>query len=120
MAHSTASATSASSNTISADLPPSSMDVGRRLAAAATFTRRPVSTLPVNATLLTPGWELQPRGSQFQPPRSQLPFDMYCRGALIESSSGIDEAASRLDASKYNIVPSLTARVEVIQCFPDP
>lgn len=41
---------STSSNTNMALLPPSSMLVGRRLVAAATFTRRPVSTLPVNAT----------------------------------------------------------------------
>ena len=68
MAHSTASATSASSKTMSADLPPSSMDVGRRFAAAATFTRRPVATLPVKATLLTPGCELhQHRASDYRP-----------------------------------------------------
>lgn len=30
--------------------------------AAAALTRRPVATLPVNATLATPGWPLRARG----------------------------------------------------------
>ena len=34
------------------------MLAGRRLAAAARLTRRPVSTLPVKLILLTPGWPL--------------------------------------------------------------
>lgn len=34
------------------------MLVGRRFRAAARFTRCPVSTLPVNATLATSGWPL--------------------------------------------------------------
>ncbi len=35
------------------------MLVGRRLAAAARLTRRPVATLPVNATFATSGWPLR-------------------------------------------------------------
>ena len=58
MTHSTASATFASSNTMMADLPPSSIEVGRRLAAAAMFTRRPVATLPVKATFAMAGCPL--------------------------------------------------------------
>ncbi len=56
--HSTAFAMSASSNTMIADLPPSSIVVGRRLAAAAMLTRRPVATEPVKATFATAGCPL--------------------------------------------------------------
>lgn len=59
MAHSTAAGMSASSNTSIALLPPSSMVAGRRLAAAAAYTRRPVAVLPVKATLARPGWALR-------------------------------------------------------------
>ncbi len=58
MAHSTAFLTSASPNTMSADLPPSSMEAGRRFLAAAKATFRPVTVLPVKATLATPGCSL--------------------------------------------------------------
>ena len=57
--HSTALSMSASSNMIMGLLPPSSMEAGLKFWAAATFTARPVVTLPVKATLATPGWELR-------------------------------------------------------------
>ena len=44
---------------LSPDLPPSSMVAGRRLPAAAAYTRRPVPTLPVKAIFATLGWALQ-------------------------------------------------------------
>jgi hypothetical protein len=59
MTHSTALSRSASSNMMRALFPPSSHVAGRRLVAAASATLRPVAVLPVNASLATPGWELQ-------------------------------------------------------------
>ena len=44
---------------LSPDLPPSSMVAGRRLPAAAAYTRRPVLTLPVKAIFATLGWALE-------------------------------------------------------------
>lgn len=53
--HSTARSISASSHTMTADLPPSSNMHGVRFKAAAAATCRPVATEPVNATFWTAG-----------------------------------------------------------------
>ena len=52
----TACSMSASSKTICAALPPSSMVTGLRPSPAAAATRRPMFVEPVKATLSTPGW----------------------------------------------------------------
>ncbi len=54
-AQSAALSRSASSNTIMASLPPSSKVTGVRFAAAERITSLPVSVLPVNTILFTPG-----------------------------------------------------------------
>lgn len=59
MTHSTAFSMSASSNTSSALFPPSSRLHGRTISAAASATRLPVATLPVNATLAISGLDLR-------------------------------------------------------------
>lgn len=66
MAHSTALSMSASSNTMSADLPPSSMEAGRRFWVAAWDTARPVAVEPVKAIFAMPGWPLLWAQRQFR------------------------------------------------------
>jgi hypothetical protein len=67
----------ASSNMMSADLPPSSSVDGRRLAVAASATRRPVVVLPVKATLAMPGWALATGSSR-------------CQGKVLGQGGGLD------------------------------
>mmetsp|Transcript_16867 Transcript_16867/g.42800 ORF Transcript_16867/g.42800 Transcript_16867/m.42800 type:complete len:232 (-) Transcript_16867:68-763(-) len=58
MAADTASRTSASSNTMSGDLPPSSIWIFLRVGAASAQMADPVAISPVNDTLEMPGWRV--------------------------------------------------------------
>ncbi|MCY1293055.1 hypothetical protein D9M70_423030 [compost metagenome] len=96
MIHSTAASTSASSKTMKADLPPSSRLMFLMSAAAADMIFAPVGTLPVKASLSTPGcWLRGPPASLPSPVTTfSTPDGRPTRSAVAASSRAVSGVSS--------------------------